>query len=50
MNAYHLLVKELFIEHHNCMGMDLIEAEDLFNETEFKQIEKWLLKVGYTFE
>jgi uncharacterized protein YcgL (UPF0745 family) len=40
-------LKETFIEHHNCMGMDLEEAEDLFNDSELKQVKKWMKKSGY---
>lgn len=32
--------KEVFIEHHNCMGMDLEEAQDLFNATPYPKIRK----------
>jgi hypothetical protein len=37
-------LKETFIEHHNCMGMDIEEAEDLFNDSELKQVKKWMKK------
>jgi hypothetical protein len=39
--------KETFIEHHNCMGMDLEEAEDLFNDSPYPKVRKWLKKAGY---
>lgn len=44
---YYTNAKETFIEHHNCMGMDLEEAEGLFAETPFPKVEKWLKKRGY---
>jgi hypothetical protein len=43
-------VKDVFIEHHNCMGMDLQEAEDLYNDSDFFALEKWLLKKGYNLK
>jgi hypothetical protein len=43
-------VKDVFIEHQNCMGQDLEEAEDAFNDQEFKTIEKFLIKSGYNLE
>lgn len=45
--TYKQYVYDTFAEHHNCMGMDLEEINDLINETEFNQIEKWLTKAGY---
>jgi hypothetical protein len=40
-------VKEVFLDHHDCMGMDAEEAQDLWEENSFKRIENWLYKVGY---
>jgi hypothetical protein len=37
-------LKETFIEHHHCLGMDPEEAEDLFNDSELKQVKKWVKK------
>jgi hypothetical protein len=45
--SYYLNAKEIFIEDQNCMGLALEEAEDIFNETPFPQIEKFLKKSGY---
>ena len=45
--TYQEYVRDVFMEHHSAMGMDIEEAEDLFNESSFKQIEKWLSKIGY---
>lgn len=41
------LVKDIFLEHQNCMGMDLEEATDIYEDTPFPQIERFLLKQGY---
>lgn len=40
-------VKEVFIEYHIEMGMDEEEAIDLYNESDFIKLEKWLYKMGY---
>jgi hypothetical protein len=45
--TYQEYIKDTFLEHHAAMGMDIEEAEDLFNETPFQQIEKWLKRIGY---
>jgi hypothetical protein len=45
--AYHAYVKDVFVEHQNCMGQDIEEAEDAFSDQPFKTIEKFLLKSGY---
>jgi hypothetical protein len=45
--TYQEYVKEVFLEHYNCMGQDLEEAADIFSETKFPTIEKWLTKIGY---
>jgi hypothetical protein len=37
-------LKENFIEHHQDMGMDAEEAQDLFNDSELKQVKKWMKK------
>jgi hypothetical protein len=37
-------LKETFIEHHHDLGMDLEEAQDLFNDSELKQVKKWVKK------
>jgi hypothetical protein len=44
---YQEYVKEVFLDHHDCMGMDAEEAQDLFNESSFNRVEKWLTKIGY---
>lgn len=45
--VYILNVKDIFLEHHCCMGQCLEEAEDVWNESEFFLIERWLIKQGY---
>ena len=45
--TYEEYVIDAFIEHHNCLGMDIEEAEDIVKETPFHKIEKWLTKIGY---
>ena len=45
--TYKEYVRDVFMEHHVSMGMDIEEAEDLFNESSFASVEKWLTKVGY---
>lgn len=45
--TYQEYVKDVFLEHQNCMGQDLEEAENTFNETKFIKIENWLYKIGY---
>jgi hypothetical protein len=47
LKPYYENVKETFIEHHSCMGLDTEEAEDLFQESPFPKVEKWLKKKGY---
>ncbi|MEE6450552.1 hypothetical protein RAH41_08275 [Gottfriedia acidiceleris] len=42
--------KDLFIDHHNCMGMDTEEAADLFEDSPFNQVYKWLTKIGYNID
>jgi hypothetical protein len=40
-------VKEVFVNHQNAMGMDIEEAEEMFQEANFAKVEKWLGKQGY---
>lgn len=47
---YHEYVKDVFIEHQNCMGQDLEEAADAFQDQKFQTIEKFLVKSGYDLE
>lgn len=49
MNFYEY-VKDIFVEHHNCMGMSVEESNDLFNENNFNKICKWLTKIGYDLD
>lgn len=44
---YQKYVQDVFLEHQNCMGVDLQEAQDQLEENSFKRIENWLYKVGY---
>jgi hypothetical protein len=41
------LMKDLFLDHHINLGLDEVEANDLYNESNPLQVEKWLLKRGY---
>ena len=43
-------VIDVFIEHHNCMGLDLEEIEELMDGLPFQQLEKWLKQCGYNLE
>lgn len=45
--TYQQYVIDVFIEHHNCMGMDIEEIRDIIKETKFSRIEKWLTRNGY---
>lgn len=45
--TYEERVLDVFKEHHNCMGMDEEEIQDIISETSFSRIEKWLSAVGY---
>lgn len=45
--SYEQWVKDVFVEHQNCLGMDCEEAEEIYEETDFHKIEKWLQKRGY---
>jgi hypothetical protein len=45
--TYQQYVLEVFRDHHDCMGMDSDEIEDLIQETSFSSIERWLTKTGY---
>lgn len=45
--TYEENVKDIFIEHHVAMGLDVEEAEDFFEESSFSAVEKWLIKIGY---
>lgn len=46
-NSYQEFVKDTFIEHQIAFGQDVEEATDIFNETKFESIEKFLIKSGY---
>lgn len=48
--TYQEYVKDIFMEHHTAMGMDIEEANDLFEESSFKQIEKWLKRQCYNLD
>jgi len=46
---YYQHVKNIFMDHHDCMGLNEEESDDLFNSAPFYQIENWLKKNGYDF-
>jgi hypothetical protein len=43
-------VKDCFMDHLDCIGMSEEESEDIFNESHFDHIEKWLIKRGYDLD
>jgi hypothetical protein len=45
--TYEQLIVEVFRDHHDCMGMDSEEIEDLMEEVTVAQMEKWLKRNGY---
>lgn len=47
METFEQFVDEVFKEHHNCMGMDAEEIEELIDDSTFDQRRKWLIKEGY---
>lgn len=44
---YQCYVLEVFKEDHAAKGMDLEEIEDIIQESDFSQIERWLKRQGY---
>ena len=44
------IIDEMFRDHHDCVGMDEEEIEDLIDESTIKQRYDWLKKVGYDVE
>lgn len=44
------IVDEVFKDHHDCLGLDEQEIEDLFEESTFQQRYTWLKKNGYELE
>lgn len=47
---YYEYVKDVFVEHQNCLGQDIEEAVDTFHDQPFQTVEKWLIKSGYDLE
>jgi hypothetical protein len=45
--SYQEFVRDTFIEDQIAYGLDVEEAADLFSETPFHKIEKFLIKSGY---
>lgn len=45
--TYEQWVDEVFKEHHNCMGMDQEDTQELMDESTWEQRHKWLKKNGY---
>jgi ADP-dependent phosphofructokinase/glucokinase len=48
--TYEQYVLDVFAEHHNSMGLDEEEINDIISETPFSQLEKWLIKIGYDLQ
>lgn len=48
--TFEQFVNDTFIEHHNCLGVDLEEAQDLLDESTLRQRIKWLELQGYDLE
>lgn len=44
------IVDEIFKDHHDCMGLDEQEIDDLIEESTWKQRYNWLKKSGYELE
>lgn len=44
------IVDELFRDHHDCLGLDGEEIEDLIEESDWMDRYNWLKKNGYTIE
>lgn len=49
-SPYQVKVLDIFAEHHNCLGMDQDEIQDMIAETPFASIEKWLQVIGYDLD
>lgn len=47
MMTFEQFVDDVFIEHHNCMGLGLDEIEELIEDSTWEQRRKWLKKEGY---
>ena len=45
--TYEKYVDEVFIEEHNCLGLDMEEIEELIEDSTWEQRHKWLKKIGY---
>jgi hypothetical protein len=45
--SYKAYVKDLFMDHQKDLGTDWMKAEDLFNDSDFSDIEKQLVQAGY---
>lgn len=45
--SYEQFVYEVFRDHHDCLGMDSEEIEDLIEDNDFSAIERFLVKAGY---
>lgn len=43
-------IDEIFSDHHDCMGLDQEEIDELIEESTFKQRYNWLKKIGYELE
>ena len=47
---FNRIVEEIFIDHHDCLGLDHQEIEELIEESTFQQRYNWLKKIGYELE
>ncbi|MEM5014142.1 hypothetical protein WKH57_25875 [Niallia taxi] len=43
-------IDQMFIDHHDCMGLDQQEIDDIIEDSTFQQRYNWLKKIGYELE
>ena len=43
-------IEDVFVEHHIAMGLCVEESRDLFNDSNFDKVCKWLKKIGYDLD
>ena len=48
--TYKEYVYNVFIDHHLDSGLDTEEIQDIIEDSNFEQIERWLIKNGYDLE
>jgi len=47
VNEYYQYIKDIFMFHHDHLGVSSEVAEGLYNSVPFHQVEKWLIKQGF---